>query len=101
MAPQIPAPPQIRLAPQDRSALDWSGLGEVTLVSIGATVGVVFVFALGVRILTRRDESGARPRLGGGRRRPSAPARVVAGLCFLTCAAAVAYGLYLIVPQFH
>jgi hypothetical protein len=24
-----------------------------------------------------------------------------AGLCFLACAAVVAYGIYLIVPQFH
>ncbi|MFB7273059.1 hypothetical protein [Streptomyces sp. NPDC056244] len=85
-------------------ALDWSGLGEVALVSVGATVGVVFVFALGVRILAHRDEDeepDGRPRLGRDRRRPSAPARAVAGLCFLACAAAVAYGLYLIVPQFH
>lgn len=85
-------------------ALDWSGLGEVALVSVGATVGVVFVFALGVRILSHRDEDeepDGRPRLAGGRRRPSALARAVAGLCFLACAAAVAYGLYLIIPQFH
>ncbi|MGW6743168.1 hypothetical protein ACWGDX_20995 [Streptomyces sp. NPDC055025] len=86
-------------------ALDWSGLGEVAVVSVGATVGVVLVFALGVRLLSRRHEpggtspGGAGP--GGAGRRASVLARTVAGLCFLTCAAAVAYGLYLIVPQFH
>lgn len=100
MAP-VRMAPQIHLAPQNRAALDWSGLGEVALVSIGATVGVVFVFALGVRLLSQRDEPDGRPRLAGGRRRPSPLARAVAGLCFLACAAAVAYGLYLIVPQFH
>ncbi|MYZ36748.1 hypothetical protein GT002_17010, partial [Streptomyces sp. SID4917] len=49
----------------------------------------------------QRAEPDGRPRLAGGRRRPSPLARAVAGLCFLACAAAVAYGLYLIVPQFH
>ncbi|MFF3751604.1 hypothetical protein ACFYYH_14265 [Streptomyces sp. NPDC002018] len=90
-----------RMDRTDPVALDWSGLGEVALVSVGATVGVVFVFALGVRLLSPRDASDGRPGAGGGGRRPPVPARAVAGLCFLACAAAVAYGLYLIVPQFH
>ncbi|WP_405987403.1 hypothetical protein [Streptomyces sp. NBC_00872] len=81
-------------------ALDWSGLGEVAVISVGATVGVVFVFALGVRLLSRRHEPGGSGP-GGAGRRASVLARTVAGLCFLACAAAVAYGLYLIVPQFH
>ncbi|WP_327232719.1 hypothetical protein OG349_00990 [Streptomyces sp. NBC_01317] len=104
--------------------LNWSSLGEVAVVSIGATVGLVIVFSLGVRALAatggdgERDDGksgdgepgGAKPPGGGstaygGRRagasRPGAPAVAVAGLCFLACAAAVLYGLYLIVPQFH
>ncbi|MER8070494.1 hypothetical protein ABTZ59_19610 [Streptomyces sp. NPDC094034] len=82
-------------------AVNWNDLGEVALVSIGATVGVVIVFSLGVRALTPRDVNGVRPRDGARVRPPTAGAKAVAALCFLACAAAVAYGLYLIVPQFH
>lgn len=77
--------------------LHWSALGEVALVSVGATVAVVLVFALGIRALaTGEERAGGK---GDGRAAPLATA--VAGLCFLACAAAVLYGLYLIVPQFH
>ncbi|MFJ2651679.1 hypothetical protein ACIO1C_33760 [Streptomyces sp. NPDC087420] len=93
----------------------WSSLGEVAVVSVGATVGIVIVFSLGVRALAAVEEGGEpgdgkRPGGGGstaygargaGAGRPGAPAVAVAGLCFLACAAAVFYGLYLIVPQFH
>ena len=58
-------------------SLDWNALGQVTAVSIGVTFAVVVVFALGVLGLAQ------------------------AGLCFLACVAVVAYGIYLIVPQFH
>ncbi|MFI0720693.1 hypothetical protein [Streptomyces sp. NPDC021224] len=69
----------------------WGSLAEVAVVSFGATVGVVLVFALGVRALAGRAAD-----------RPAGPARnVAAGACFTVCAAAVAYGLYLLVPQFH
>ncbi|MEU6324146.1 hypothetical protein [Streptomyces sp. NPDC047009] len=75
--------------------LDWTALGEVTAVSIGVTVGVVVVFALGVlglaQVETARERDGGTHALGIAQ----------AGLCFLACAAAVAYGIYLIVPQFH
>lgn len=75
--------------------LDWSALGEVAAVSTGVTVGVVVVFALGVlglaRAETAREGYGGTDTVGLG----------VAGLCFLACAAVVAYGIYLIVPQFH
>ena len=75
--------------------LDWSALGEVAAVSTGVTVGVVVVFALGVlglaRAETAREGDSGTDVMGLG----------VAGLCFLTCAAVVAYGIYLIVPQFH
>jgi hypothetical protein len=60
----------------------WGSLAEVAVVSLGATVGVVVVFALGVRALSARDEQRA-------------------SACFVLCACAVLYGLYLIIPQFH
>jgi len=80
--------------------LDWNALGQVTAVSIGVTVAVVAVFALGVLGLARFE--GAREE-GGGTEGGGTPAlgMAQAGLCFLACAALVAYGICLIVPQFH
>ncbi|MDN0195691.1 hypothetical protein [Streptomyces sp. S.PNR 29] len=75
--------------------LDWTALGQVTAVSIGVTVAVVIVFAIGILGLARVDE--ARERSGG----TPAVAVVQAALCFLACAAVVAYGIHLIVPQFR
>ena len=75
--------------------LDWNALGKVTGVSIGVTVAVVVVFALGVLGLARHE--GAREEGGG----TSAVGMAQAGLCLLACAAVVVYGIYLIVPQFH
>ncbi|MFF4130068.1 hypothetical protein ACFY1B_00750 [Streptomyces mirabilis] len=76
--------------------VEWTTLGEVTAVSIAVTVGVVVVFAPGVlgvsQVETAREkDTGGTPALGFAQ----------AGLCFLACAAIVAYGIYLIVPQFH
>jgi hypothetical protein len=75
--------------------LDWNALGQVAAVSLGVTVAVVVVFALGVLGLARVED--ARDASGTG----SAAGLAQAGLCFLACAAVVAYGIYLIVPQFH
>ncbi|WP_438289725.1 hypothetical protein [Streptomyces sp. HUAS TT7] len=75
--------------------LDWSALGKVATVSVGATVALVVVFALGVLGLSQVGAVRAR---GSG---SPAPGLAQAGLCFLACAAVVAYGIYLIVPQFH
>ncbi|MFJ2928804.1 hypothetical protein ACIPIU_27805 [Streptomyces massasporeus] len=75
--------------------LDWTALGEVATVSVGVTVAVVVVFALGVLGLARPE--GARAQQGG----TSALGLGRATLCFLACAAVVAYGIHLIVPQFH
>jgi hypothetical protein len=56
---------------------------------------VVVVFALGVpgvaQVETAREQDGGTRALGIAQ----------AGLCFLACAAVVAYGIYLVVPQFH
>lgn len=74
--------------------VDWNALGEVAAVSVGVTVGVVVLFALGVLAVSRRETARASGSTG------SAPL-AGAGLCFLGCACAVLYGLYLIIPQFH
>lgn len=76
--------------------LDWTALGEVTAVSIGVTVAVVVVFALGVLGISQVE--AAREKDGGG---THTIGLAQAGLCFLACAAVVAYGISLIVPQFH
>ncbi|MFJ9728650.1 hypothetical protein ACIRP3_38490 [Streptomyces sp. NPDC101209] len=76
-------------------SLDWNALGQVTAVSIGVTVAVVVVFALGVLGLARHE--GAREEADG----TSALGTAQAALCFLACAAVVAYGIWLIVPRFH
>ncbi|MEU1940352.1 hypothetical protein ACH49O_40090 [Streptomyces coeruleorubidus] len=75
--------------------LDWTALGQVAAVSTGVTVAVVVVFALGVLGLAQLE--GARDQQG----RTSNPGLTQAALCFLACAAVVAYGIFLIVPQFH
>jgi hypothetical protein len=74
---------------------DWTALGQVAAVSTGVTVAVVVVFALGVLGLAQVED--ARDRQG----RAFALGVTQAALCFLTCAAVVAYGIFLIVPQFH
>ncbi|WUH89083.1 hypothetical protein OG900_02340 [Streptomyces sp. NBC_00433] len=72
----------------------WGSLGQVAVVGFGATVGVVLIFALGVRALAGRDTARTAGRDGTAE-------ATAAGACFAVCAAAVLYGLYLIIPQFH
>jgi hypothetical protein len=75
--------------------IDWGSLGEVAVVSLIFGVGLAVLFALGVSAMARRavaiDEKKA----------PSVVDTGVAGICFAACLAAVLYGLYLIIPQFH
>ncbi|MFF3336859.1 hypothetical protein ACFYWX_46475 [Streptomyces sp. NPDC002888] len=75
--------------------LDWTALGQVAAVSLGVTVAVVVVFTFGVLGLGRLEDARAS---GTG---TSAPGLAQAGLCFVAGAAVVAYGIWLIVPQFH
>jgi hypothetical protein len=81
-------------------SIDWSALLRVAGVSFAFGVGIVAVFSFGLLALSQVGSAGraAERTAGGG----VAPARLaLAGLCFLLCAAAVLYGLWLIVPQFH
>ncbi|MCW2864404.1 MAG: hypothetical protein JWP48_6112 [Actinoallomurus sp.] len=76
--------------------IKWSALSEVALVSFGAGVGIVVIFAVGALAWSQggsgEDEAAAR----GG-----ALGNAAAAVCFLACALIAAYGIYLIVPQFH
>jgi hypothetical protein len=70
--------------------IDWATLGSVFGVSLVVTVGLVALFTLGVAGLSRQEKATAQ----GG----SATLAVTgAYLCFAACAAAVAYGISLIV----
>lgn len=77
--------------------IDWHALGTVLAVTLLSTVGLVGLFTLGVVGLAKR-ESGAESRAQSGRASGAAAlTRGGAYLCFAACAAAVAYGIYLIV----
>jgi hypothetical protein len=89
--------------------LDWTALGQVTAVSLAATVAVVTVFTLGVLGLARHEQAHDRAHeqepghLSEGAHEvcgASALGLAQAGLCFLACVAVVAYGIWLIVPRF-
>ena len=70
--------------------IDWAALGSVFGVSLVVTVGLVALFTLGIVGLSRRNA----PRAQGG---SAALAVTGAYACFAACAAAVAYGISLIV----
>jgi hypothetical protein len=70
--------------------IDWAALGSVFGVSLVATVVLVGLFTLGIAGLSQKEKAA---RTGG-----TAPLAVTgAYLSFAACAAAVAYGIYLIV----
>ncbi|MFF7364093.1 hypothetical protein [Streptomyces sp. NPDC008125] len=73
--------------------IDWAALATVFGVSLVVTVALVGFFSLGVVSLARK----AGTALSGGSGSSTAPARTGAYACFALCAAAVAYGIYLIV----
>ena len=71
-------------------SIDWGALGQVALASLIFGVGVVTIFSFGITALSRRDDGNA-----------VTANTAIAAACFVVCAAAVLYGLYLIIPQFH
>ncbi|MGW6061057.1 hypothetical protein [Streptomyces sp. NPDC055189] len=76
--------------------IDWAALGSVFGVSLAVTVALVGLFTLGIVALSKREAattSGASATAGSA----PAAARTGAYVCFALCAAAVAYGIYLIV----
>ncbi|MCX4761035.1 hypothetical protein OG562_08645 [Streptomyces sp. NBC_01275] len=70
--------------------IDWAALGSVFGVSLVVTVGVVALFTLGIMGLSRQERAAEQ---GGS----AALAVTGAYACFAACAAAVAYGISLIV----
>ncbi|MDJ0345511.1 hypothetical protein QMK19_19900 [Streptomyces sp. H10-C2] len=70
--------------------IDWQALGTVLGVTLAVTIGLVGVFTLGIVSLAKRESGAAQ---GGS----AVLARTGAYACFALCAAAVAYGIFLIV----
>ncbi|GAA5040682.1 MULTISPECIES: hypothetical protein [Streptomyces] len=70
--------------------IDWAALGSVFGVSLGATVALVGLFTLGIVGLSKRESASARGD-------SAALAVTGAYACFAACAAAVAYGIFIIV----
>ncbi|QFQ96355.1 hypothetical protein F9278_09220 [Streptomyces phaeolivaceus] len=69
--------------------IDWAALGSVFGVSLVVTVALVGLFTLGIVGLSKSEAAttaGTSPAL----------ATTAAYTCFAACAAAVAYGIYLI-----
>ncbi|WP_369217009.1 hypothetical protein [Streptomyces flavofungini] len=71
--------------------IDWAALGSVFGVSLVVTVALVGLFTLGIVGLSKQESATAS---GSG---SAALARTGAYACFALCAAAVAYGILLIV----
>lgn len=74
--------------------IDWQALGTVLGVTLAVTIGLVGVFTLGIVGLAKRESAADGVSTSGG---AAALTRTGAYACFALCAAAVAYGIYLIV----
>jgi ABC-type nickel/cobalt efflux system permease component RcnA len=75
-------------------SVKWGSLGEVFVISLGATVVVVVLFAVGLLAASARQTAAERGR-------PTGAGTAAAVACFACCALIVLYGLYLIIPRFH
>ena len=75
--------------------IDWSALAGVALVALLFGVGLTVVFSFGLNAMSRRAVAIEE------KKQPSPVDTGLAALCFAACVAAVLYGLYLIIPQFH
>ncbi|MCX4968573.1 hypothetical protein ACIGJO_00290 [Streptomyces sp. NPDC079020] len=73
--------------------IDWAALASVFGVSLVVTVALVGLFTLGIVGLSKQASTARNGASGGS----FTPARAGAYLCFALCAAAVTYGIYLIV----
>jgi hypothetical protein len=84
--------------------VDWAAFGIVFVIAFAAAVAIVVFFALALRLLAAGsdDDTGSDGSIVSTARgsRPLG-ATVGAFACLAVCVAAVLYGLYLIIPQFH
>jgi hypothetical protein len=82
--------------------VDWSSIAYVCIVTLVATVAVVLIFSIGLRLLSigSADDGGDVASSGAVTARPMG-ATLLGYLCVGVSAAAVLYGIYLVVPLFH
>jgi hypothetical protein len=90
--------------------VDWGAFVVVFATALAATAVIVTSFALGIRLFadgavesdggSGAVAAGASAGASARRSRPLA-ATVAGGLCFAVGTAAVLFGLWMIVPQFH
>lgn len=82
--------------------INWSNFLLVAAASIGASALIVTVFSLGMRALSNAEFVASSAKKGDlvALRRESL-SRAIAYALFAISAAAVLYGIYLIVPYFH
>ncbi|GCD38620.1 hypothetical protein OEIGOIKO_06436 [Streptomyces chrestomyceticus JCM 4735] len=78
-------------------SIDWAALGQVFGVTLFVTVGIVGLFTLGIVGTSRKPQQEGTPVTADGPAASGGAARAGAYVCFALCAAAVAYGIYLIV----
>ncbi|WP_111720834.1 hypothetical protein [Homoserinimonas sp. OAct 916] len=89
--------------------IDWLAFGAVAVATFVATVLVIILYSLGIKLLSvpavgtvaeagaARDEETDDVEMNG---RPLW-ATILANACFTLCGIAVLYGIYLIVPALH
>jgi hypothetical protein len=96
--------------------IDWAAFLLVAFVAVVSACFVVSVYSVGLRFWSAADtragkytvkDDGTIGPATAGFPDPDAAAgavrmlRALAVVCFVLCAAAVLYGIYLIVPAFH
>ncbi|WP_420363790.1 hypothetical protein AABM26_05590 [Curtobacterium aetherium] len=87
--------------------IDFTAIATVAGVGFVAAVSVVLLYTLGLRLLGTgqpTDAGGERTQYAEETPRSGTTPRAAylgAGVCFAVCAAAVLYGIWLTIPQFH
>jgi hypothetical protein len=87
--------------------IDFGAIATVAWVGFVAAVGVVLLYTLGLRLLGTgqpADAAGDQTQYADESARSGRTplgAMVGAIVCFAVCAAAVLYGIWLTIPQFH
>lgn len=78
--------PVLAAAAAAAPGINWDAFGLVFVVALVATVVIAGSYSMGLRLLAAGGSVGARS---------------AAVLCFAIGVAAVLFGLWLVVPQFH
>ncbi|KPG83540.1 hypothetical protein [Frigoribacterium sp. RIT-PI-h] len=86
--------------------IDWGAFVVVFVPALAVTAVIVTSFALGIRLFADgavESDGGSRAVASNTHPSRSRPltATVGGGLCFAVGTAAVLFGLWMIVPQFH